>query len=51
MMDISCSENCMHSKNGKCTFNHVTPLSSVFSLEAGCAYFIPKQPTKKTPLK
>lgn len=51
MMDISCSENCIHEENGKCTFNHVTPLSSIFSLEADCAYFTPKQSIKKTPSK
>lgn len=48
MMDISCSENCIHKENGKCTFNHVTPLSSIFSLEADCAYFTPIQSNKKT---
>ncbi|WP_246517350.1 hydroxymyristoyl-ACP dehydratase [Clostridium aciditolerans] len=49
MMNINCSEKCIHERNGKCTLNHVTPISS-FSTngEADCAYFILKQPNKKT---
>ncbi|WP_246615388.1 hydroxymyristoyl-ACP dehydratase [Clostridium thailandense] len=49
MMNINCSERCIHEKNGKCTLNHVTPLSSFSSAEAACAYFIPKQSNKRTP--
>lgn len=50
-MNINCSENCIHEKNGKCNLNHVTPLSNVFSMETNCAYFASKQSMKKAPPK
>ncbi|EDK35458.1 hypothetical protein [Clostridium kluyveri] len=43
MMDINCSENCVHEKNGKCTLNYVTPITSLSSLETNCIYFTPKK--------
>ncbi|MCT8976294.1 hydroxymyristoyl-ACP dehydratase [Clostridium sp. CX1] len=49
MMNINCSENCIHEKNGKCNLNHVTPLSSIINTEIDCAYFTPKHSIKKAP--
>ncbi len=50
MMNINCSENCTHAQNGKCTLNHITSLSNLFTKEKNCAYFISKKATKKSPL-
>jgi hypothetical protein len=51
MMNINCSEKCIYEENGKCTLNHVTPLSNLFSTQADCAYFNPKEINKKAPQK
>lgn len=47
MMNINCSEKCVYEENGKCTLTHVTPLSSLFTTQADCAYFLPKQLSEK----
>ncbi|WP_123054509.1 hydroxymyristoyl-ACP dehydratase [Clostridium sp. JN-1] len=39
MMNINCSEKCIHEENGKCTLDRIMPLSNVFNNEAKCAYF------------
>ncbi|MBU5485372.1 hydroxymyristoyl-ACP dehydratase [Clostridium sp. MSJ-11] len=47
MMNINCSENCIHCKNGNCTLNHVSKISNLISNDYSCAYFVKKGPTKK----
>lgn len=49
MMNINCSLNCTHEKFGKCTLNHVTPVSSFSNEKVDCAYFHPKVPAGKLP--
>lgn len=43
MMDINCSENCIHEQNGKCTLNQITSISNLSYSETNCMYFIPKK--------
>ncbi|AYD39589.1 hydroxymyristoyl-ACP dehydratase [Clostridium fermenticellae] len=47
MMNINCSEKCIHEKNGKCTLDHVMQLSNAFNSESKCAYFTAK-PSNQT---
>lgn len=42
MMNINCSLNCSHEQNGKCTLNHVVPISCFSNHNSDCAYFQPK---------
>lgn len=51
MTNINCSENCTYSSNGKCTFDHVTTSYIMINFSCSCAYFSPKESTKKTPQK
>lgn len=42
MMNINCSENCVHQQNGKCILNRISTFSTISSSIYGCAYFKPK---------
>ncbi|KAA8667248.1 hydroxymyristoyl-ACP dehydratase [Clostridium sp. MT-14] len=46
MMDINCSERCIHEKNGKCTLNHITAITDLSSPKTNCIYFSPKNQIK-----
>ncbi|GAA0717911.1 hypothetical protein GCM10008905_03960 [Clostridium malenominatum] len=52
MMNINCSENCIHCYDGNCTFNYVSNISNSVSKEHKCAYFekkdLPKKASQKT---
>ncbi|HBC97371.1 MAG TPA: hydroxymyristoyl-ACP dehydratase [Clostridium sp.] len=47
MMNINCSEKCIHEKNGKCTLNHITSIEDIPSQKTNCMYFSPKESGKK----
>lgn len=46
MMDINCSEKCIHEKDGKCTLNCITTITNLSSPKSGCMYFSPKNQIK-----
>ena len=48
MMDINCSESCIHEKNGKCTLDQINSITNLSSLETNCIYFTPKEHLKNT---
>ncbi|QXE18727.1 hydroxymyristoyl-ACP dehydratase [Clostridium sp. 001] len=48
MMNINCSESCIHEKNGKCTLDQINAITSLSSLETNCIYFTPKGQLKST---
>ncbi|MEF9933927.1 MAG: hydroxymyristoyl-ACP dehydratase [Clostridium sp.] len=41
MVNINCSENCIHSISGKCCLNVVDKFSNYIGYNSDCAYFTP----------
>ncbi|MEY7999741.1 hydroxymyristoyl-ACP dehydratase [Clostridium sp. Mt-5] len=50
MMDINCSEKCIHERNGKCTLNRINSITNFSSLQTNCMYFSPKDQIKNKDL-
>ncbi|MEG0370948.1 MAG: hydroxymyristoyl-ACP dehydratase [Clostridium sp.] len=42
MVNIHCSENCKHEKDGNCCLSCITISSSYIGYNSDCAYFHPK---------
>ncbi|WP_125152868.1 hydroxymyristoyl-ACP dehydratase [Clostridium rectalis] len=49
MVNINCSENCIYSIDGVCTFETVSNFSNNINPEHNCAYFVDKEHQKNFP--